>query len=1068
MASVLGHGGLHRLDFGDLTINLFPGNELESGPTQIWLRRWDVDGIHATPLLGPGTPGVVVAVDGRPVVVGSWQGLDFTVELVLSEEAPAWFWHVQLTNGSGDDVMVDVVYSQDVALSPYPMLRTNELYVSQYLDRAVLEHPVGGVAVALRNNLGVNGLHPWLLVGSLRRGVGFATDALAVCGRDARFREPLAVLTHPNLPDQTLAHEHAMATVADEPMMLVAGQQATAGFFGVVSSDHPDATGDADIAVMDHVRGLPEANPGTPAVPGPPCGLAPAVGAGSCYSHGRTFAADDLTDEDLASLFGPVRGHQERASGDLLAFTTARDTHVVLRGKERVVLRPHGHIIRTGSALVPDPGAMASTTWMAGVFASQVTSGDASARPLVSRVRSYLGLEQAAGMRVFVAADDGWVLLGVPSAYEVCPASARWIYRSDDMVIEVVSAASSQRHELTTDVRVLVGPDQRFRLVMHLDEGEPDELQVGWQDPAVVATTGGDELLFDDGSSRGMSVLVTDTRAVRAVGVRLRGVAGSALSDVPGGCRVQGEPTAELASTVQMNAPIGSRHEPRIRALSDVLPWFVHDALVHYLSPRGLEQANGGLWGTRDVCQGPVELLLGLGRPAAVGQLLALVYAAQESDGSWSQAFAFLPGDDRRMGPVHGDVIFWPLLALGEYVCHTGDTGLLDSLGERIRQALANIRDTLVPGTHLAPYGHGDWNDSLQPVDPQLSATMVSTWTVTLQYRTLRVLSEAVGLCGQESWAQELSVEADCVLADFRAMLAPDGVLAGYVVFGAADTEGMPARPVRYLAHPSDTTTGLRLSILPMIHAISYDMLDPTAAVRHVELINKHLLGPDGARLFDAPITYRGGPERLFRRAESAAYFGREIGLMYTHAHLRYAEAMARLGRADELLLALAQAHPLDSATAVPQAQPRQSFSYYASSDAVFLDRYQADRDYPKLMAGEVAVEGGWRVYSSGPGIWVGLIVEKLLGVRTRADAIEIDPVLPVELDGLRATVPIADRTVTVQYRISRGGAGVSRVLLNGIELPTEPLSNPYRTPGVRVALADFLSDDDVLLIEVG
>jgi len=31
-----------------------------------------------------------------------------------------------------------------------------------------------------------------------------------------------------------------------------------------------------------------------------------------------------------------------------------------------------------------------------------------------------------------------------------------------------------------------------------------------------------------------------------------------------------------------------------------------------------------------------------------------------------------------------------------------------------------------------------------------------------------------------------------------------------------------------------------------------------------------------------------------FQRAESAAFFGREIALMYTHAHLRYAEALAR------------------------------------------------------------------------------------------------------------------------------------------------------------------------------
>ena len=43
---------------------------------------------------------------------------------------------------------------------------------------------------------------------------------------------------------------------------------------------------------------------------------------------------------------------------------------------------------------------------------------------------------------------------------------------------------------------------------------------------------------------------------------------------------------------------------------------------------------------------------------------------------------------------------------------------------------------------------------------------------------------------------------------------------------------------------------------------------------------------PDGARLMDRPIAYHGGPETIFRRAESAAFFGREIGLMYVRIRI--------------------------------------------------------------------------------------------------------------------------------------------------------------------------------------
>src|SRR5205085_2642263 len=99
---------------------------------------------------------------------------------------------------------------------------------------------------------------------------------------------------------------------------------------------------------------------------------------------------------------------------------------------------------------------------------------------------------------------------------------------------------------------------------------------------------------------------------------------------------------------------------------------------------------------------------------------------------------------------------------------------------------------------------------------------------------------------------------------------------------------------------------------------------------------------------------YRGGPQQLFQRAESSSYFGREIGLMYIHAHLRYAEALAHLGRADAFFEALGQAHPVDLRRRVPSAAPRQANCYYSSSDAAFADRAQASAEYARALNGEV------------------------------------------------------------------------------------------------------------------
>ena len=48
----------------------------------------------------------------------------------------------------------------------------------------------------------------------------------------------------------------------------------------------------------------------------------------------------------------------------------------------------------------------------------------------------------------------------------------------------------------------------------------------------------------------------------------------------------------------------------RSRPSTRSFPWFGMNALIHYLTPYGLEQFSGAAWGTRDVCQGPIDLLL--------------------------------------------------------------------------------------------------------------------------------------------------------------------------------------------------------------------------------------------------------------------------------------------------------------------------------------------------------------------------------------------------------------------------------------------------------------------------
>jgi 1,2-beta-oligoglucan phosphorylase len=187
-----------------------------------------------------------------------------------------------------------------------------------------------------------------------------------------------------------------------------------------------------------------------------------------------------------------------------------------------------------------------------------------------------------------------------------------------------------------------------------------------------------------------------------------------------------------------------------------------------------------------------------------------------------------------------------------------------------------------------------------------------------------------------------------------------------------------------------------------MVQAISGGLFTPQQAQQHLRLIREQLTFPDGVRLMDRPLAYHGGPQVLFQRAESAAFFGREIGLMYTHAHLRYAQAMAVLAQARSLWDALLIANPIAVTACLAHASLRQRNTYFSSSDAAFGDRYEASREWPQVRAGTINVEGGWRMYSSGPGLYTRLVVCHALGVRRDFGSAVLEPCLPAELRGLR------------------------------------------------------------------
>ena len=83
-AEINANGSLRRLDCGAITLSLFVGNEVEGGPTNLYLRRPDTT--ERTALLGPSSPTRFdLDANGRLVGTGRWQDIEYSLTLALAQ-----------------------------------------------------------------------------------------------------------------------------------------------------------------------------------------------------------------------------------------------------------------------------------------------------------------------------------------------------------------------------------------------------------------------------------------------------------------------------------------------------------------------------------------------------------------------------------------------------------------------------------------------------------------------------------------------------------------------------------------------------------------------------------------------------------------------------------------------------------------------------------------------------------------------------------------------------------------------------------------------------------------------
>ncbi|GIP16020.1 hypothetical protein J40TS1_16620 [Paenibacillus montaniterrae] len=1082
----LNSGDLRKIAYKDLMINQVMSNSLDGSMNNIYLRVRKEGKIVAVPLLGVRSVSKVSASDQRVEWTGHVLGVAYRVTFTLMPGF-IWFWEVAL---SGEGVKADLIYGQDLGLADQGAVRSNEAYMSQYIGHTAFWTEKKGYAVCSRQNQPMSTGFPYMQQGSLTGAMAYATDGFQFFGLSYKETNIPEALSSERLASSVYQYEFAYTALQSE-LVTLGEAETTFVFYGLLKPNHAEAID--ELEYEEEIHATWESAKALKTNELRPIGQRVAWHEG----FGETLRAEEMTEQEIEEMF-PVRLQEERDSGELLSFFTDQYEHVVLKAKELRVERPHGHILMSGDNARMNEHVLSSTNYMYGIFHSQITVGNTSFNKLMTNARNALNVLKTSGQRIYVELDGRYRLLTLPSMYELGFNYARWHYKLKEDFLTVTAWTKADAPDLALEVISRKGKNYRFLVTNQITMNDKEyELPFRMEQAS-------DELIFRaHPQSLSSSVYPELSFGLHISGARMSVKDETALATevTPGSASIvvlELEPSAkwritiqgrlynaDAATTEQKELPVEAEVEAYRAFLASVMNdfelshaneeksrelekfnalawWYTHNMLVHYSVPHGLEQYSGAAWGTRDVCQGPAEYFQAMGKHEQVKEILKTVYTHQYMEsGNWPQWFMFDRYYRIQQEESHGDIIVWPLKLLGDYLRITGDFALLDervpytthageltaeshSILEHARKEIQFIKDHFLHGTLLSSYGDGDWDDTLQPANAKLKQYMISSWTVSLTFQTFTQLSRA--LASQDGELKALSAElanlAEGIKGDFNRYLVKDGVTAGFAYMEEPES-------IDLMLHPGDQKTGIAYRLLPMTRSMIGELFDREQAEHHYQLIKQELFFPDGVRLMNRPADYAGGVSKRFKRAEQAANFGREIGLQYVHAHIRFIEAMAKLGKPEESWQALLAINPVGIRNVVENAELRQSNAYFSSSDGKFADRYEARSGFDKLRTGEVQVKGGWRIYSSGPGIYMNQLVSNVLGIRQEDGELVLDPVLPADLDGLRFRFRWRDKDVVFHYSIA--GKSASSVTINGTPVEAIEQPNRYRQGGLRI-----------------